>query len=95
MIIEHTARDGEARADPKLGLLLARCDRLRFDGGPLLSERSGHRRILTRATSVAIDPERTLTPTAATNKIIGPRQAPGASKQFATQVRPFMRLSRC
>ena len=23
MIIEHTARDGEARADPKLGLLLA------------------------------------------------------------------------
>jgi hypothetical protein len=23
VIIEHTARDGEARADPKLGLLLA------------------------------------------------------------------------
>ena len=33
------------------------CDRLRFDRGLLLSERSGHRWILTRATSVAIDPE--------------------------------------
>jgi hypothetical protein len=44
---------------------------------------------------VAIDPERTLTSTTATNKIIGPPQARGESKQFARQVRPFMRLSRC
>ena len=37
MIIEHTARDGEARADPKLGLLLmlwtgAPGDRRKVDG---------------------------------------------------------------